>query len=220
MTELIDRLDERSTLDRIVDATASGLSGTCVLVGDAGMGKTRLLEYAVERARPFRHLVIAGVEAEADLGYGALHRLLRPVLLQRDQLPLPQRAALESAFGLEGGEPPDRFLVGLGCLRLLANVATERGLLCVIDDAQWIDRESLEALSFVARRLQADGIALLFGIRDLALAEGVLSGLPTLSVGGLPDDAALALLSSSVDLPVEPETGRRIVTSTSGCPLA
>jgi len=220
VTELVDRDEERNTLDRVVDAAASGLSGTCVLVGDAGMGKTRLLEYAIQAAQSFRHLIIAGVEAETELGYAALHRLLRPILTQRDQLPAPQRAALESAFGLKSGEPADRFLVGLGCLSLLSDVATECRLLCIIDDAQWIDRESLEALSFVARRLEADGIALLFGIRDLASVAGALDGLPTLSVGGLPDDAALTLLSSSVDLPVEPQTARHIVTSTSGCPLA
>jgi DNA-binding CsgD family transcriptional regulator len=184
------------------------------------MGKTRLLEYAIQSAQRFRHLVISGVEAEADLGYAALHRLLRPLLAQLDQLPEPQRAAIESAFGLNSGEPADRFLVGLGSLTLLATAATDRRLLCVIDDAQWIDRESLEALSFVARRLEADGIALLFGIRDLAVVAGALDGLPTLAIGGLPDDAALALLSTSVDMPVEPETARRIVASTSGCPLA
>ncbi len=220
VTEFVDRVQERAVLDRLVEATASGLSGTCVLVGDAGMGKTRLLEYAIQSAHQFRHLVISGVEAETDLGYAALHRLLRPFLTQRDQLPTPQRAALESAFGLKMGDPADRFLVGLASLSLLADVATERSLLCVVDDAQWIDRESLEALSFVARRLEADGIALLFGIRDLSSVAGALDGLPTLSVGGLPDDAALALLSSSVDLPVESETARRIVTSTGACPLA
>jgi DNA-binding CsgD family transcriptional regulator len=218
--ELLDRVDERALLDRLVDAAASGLSGTCVLVGDAGMGKTRLLEYAIQSAQHLRHLVISGVEAETDLGYAALHRLLRPFLTQRDRLPTPQRAALESAFGLKSGEPADRFLVGLASLSLLADVATERGLLCIVDDVQWIDRESLEALSFVGRRLEADGIALLFGIRDLLSVAGALDGLPTLSVGGLPDDAALALLSSSVELPVEPETARHIVTATSGCPLA
>jgi DNA-binding CsgD family transcriptional regulator len=220
MRELVDRVGERASLDDILEATASGLSGTCVLVGDAGMGKTRLLEYAMQRAQAFRHLVISGVEAEVDLAYAALHRLSRPLLAYLDQLPIPQRRAIASAFGLEGGEPPDRFLVGMGCLSLLAAAATERKLLCVIDDAQWIDRESLEALSFVARRLEADGVALLFGIRDLAMVTGALDGVPTLSVGGLPDDAAIALLASSVDMPVEPDTARRIVESTSGCPLA
>ncbi|MDX6401400.1 MAG: hypothetical protein QOF27_2006 [Gaiellaceae bacterium] len=218
--ELVGRVDERTSLDQMVAAAASGLSGTCVLVGDAGMGKTRLLEYAIQNANQFRHLVISGVEAETDLAFAALHRLLRPFLTQRHPLPDPQQAALESAFGLRKGEPADRFLVGLASLSLLADVATERKLLCVVDDAQWIDRESLEALSFVARRLEADGIALLFGIRDLSAVAGALDGLLKISIGGLPDDAALVLLSRSVGLPVEPDTARRIVTATSGCPLA
>jgi DNA-binding CsgD family transcriptional regulator len=218
--DLVDRIEERASLDQLVEAAASGLSGVCVLVGDAGMGKTRLLEYAVERAAEFQHLVVAGVEAEMDLGYAALHRLLRPFLERRDQLPPPQRAALESAFGLVAGDPADRFLVGLACLSLLAQVATERKVLCVVDDPQWLDRESLEALSFVGRRLEADGIVLLFGVRDLGAVAGALNGLPTLSVGGLPDDAAFSLLCQSVDVPVEPDTARRIVVSTSGCPLA
>jgi DNA-binding CsgD family transcriptional regulator len=220
VTTLVDRIDERGVVDQLVLAATAGLSGTCVLVGEAGMGKTALLEYAVERSEQLRHLVISGVEAETELGYGALHRLLRPFLPQRHQLPRPQRAALESAFGLESGEPADRFLVGLACLSLLADSATEQGLLCIVDDAQWLDRESLEALSFVSRRLEADGIALVFAIRDLGSAPGALDGLPTVTVAGLPDDAALALLSSRAQLPVEPDTARRLVSSTDGCPLA
>lgn len=218
--DLVGRVEERASLDRVVDAATSGLSGTCVLVGDAGMGKTRLLEYAMQSAPEFRQLLISGVEAETDLGYAALHRVLLPFLNRRDQLHDPQRTALESAFGLEVDEPADRFLVGLASLSLLADAATERRLLCIVDDAQWIDRESLQALSFVARRLEADGIAMLFGIRDLASVAGALDGLPTIVVGGLPDDAALALLTCSVQVPVDPETGRRIVAATSGCPLA
>ena len=137
-----------------------------------------------------------------------------------DQLPDPQRCALEAALGLTADTPADRFLVGLACLSLLADVGSERGLLFVIDDAQWIDRESLEALSFVARRLDADRVALLFGLRELSPVAGVLDGLPTLHVGGLPDDAALELLSASVDTPIESHTARRIVEQTGGCPLA
>jgi hypothetical protein len=161
------------------------------------MGKTALLDYVLESSsQRLRQLLIAGVEAEADLGYGARHRLLRPFLGRLDQLSVPQRAALVSAFGLEMGEPADRFLVGLACLGLLADAATDGGVPCVVDDAQWIDRESLDALGVVARRLEADGIALLFAIRDVASAGGALGGLPTLVVGGLPEDAALDLLSA------------------------
>jgi DNA-binding CsgD family transcriptional regulator len=220
VTELVDRVEERDVLDRLHDAARSGFSGVCVLVGDAGMGKTRLLEYTSQNLDEFRHVDISGVEAEADLGYAALHRLLRPFLHRSDNLPVPQRNALETAFGLKAGDPADRYLVSLACLTMLADAATEQSLLCVIDDAQWIDRESLEALSFVARRLEADRIVLLFALRDLASVAGALDGLPTLNISGLPDDAALALLSSNVDLTVEPETARRIITTTSGCPLA
>jgi DNA-binding CsgD family transcriptional regulator len=220
MTTLFDRIDERGVVDQLVQSAVSGLSGTCVFVGDAGMGKTALLEYAVENGHKLRHLVISGVEAESELGYAALHRLLLPFLRDRDQLPRPQRAALESAFGLERGEPADRFLVGLACLSLLADNAAKQRLLCIIDDAQWIDRESLEALSFVARRLEADGIALMFAIRDLGSVPGALDGLPTVTVAGLPEEAALDLLASQAQRPLEPDIARRLVSSTGGCPLA
>lgn len=217
---LLDRAEERSAIDRAIEAASSGRSKALVLVGDAGMGKTRLLEYAVESASQLRISRIAGVEAESELSFAALHRLVRPLMPQLDELPDPQRFALESAFGLSGGNPADRFLVGLACLTLLADIGSERGLLCVIDDAQWIDRESLEALTFVARRLDADQVAMLFGLRDLSLVPGVFDGLPLLSIEGLPDSAALELLSASVDTPVEPNTAHQIVQATSGCPLA
>jgi DNA-binding CsgD family transcriptional regulator len=217
---LLDRAEERAAIDRVIGEIATGLSGACVLSGDAGMGKTRLLEYAVDSAPQLRSVWISGVEAEKELGYAGLHRLLRPYLARRDQLPEPQRAALESAFGMHVGAPADRFLVGLACLSLLADVASERGLLCIVDDAQWIDRESVEALSFVARRLAADGIGLLFGVRDVDLASGVFDELPLLNISGLPDDASLELLSASIETAIDPTIARHIVLTTSGCPLA
>ncbi len=220
MTVLLDRIAERAAIDDIIKAIEGGFSRACVLVGDAGMGKTRLLQYAVESASDARTAWISGVEAERDLGYAALHRLLRPFVARVDQLPPPQRLALDAAFGLEVDAPADRFLVGLAALSLLADVASERELVCVVDDAQWIDRESLEALSFVARRLEADRIGLLFGVRDPSLVSGVLDGLPTLTVEGLPAAEALELLSASLEFAVEPETARRIVEATNGCPLA
>ena len=217
---LLDRAEERAAIDGAIEAVTSGHSRVLVLVGEAGMGKTSLLQHAVDSAPQLRSAWIVGVEAESDLGFAALHRLLRPLMPRLDRLPDPQRSALESAFGLSGGTPADRFLVGLASLTLLADVGSERGLLCVIDDAQWIDRESLEALSFVARRLDADRVALLFGVRDLSLVAGAFDGLPSLVIDGLPDDAAHELLSASVATPVEPDTARRIVAATSGCPLA
>ena len=217
---ILDRTDERAEIENTVQALGSGRSSVLVLAGEAGMGKTTLLRYAVECASDFRCSWIAGVEAESDLGYAALHRLMRPLLPQSDQLPAPQRSALESAFGLRADATADRFLVGLACLNLLADFGSEQGLLCVVDDAQWVDRESLEALTFVARQLDADRVALLFGVREPCPASSALEGLPTLRIDGLPDDAALELLSESVDTPVDHDTARRIVGVTSGCPLA
>jgi DNA-binding CsgD family transcriptional regulator len=217
---LLDRADERAAIDRLVTAVADGLSGVCVLTGEAGMGKTRLLEYAVEAAPRLTRFSLMGVETERELGYAGLHRLLRPLLARSENLPDRQRAALESAFGLRTEAPADRFLVGLATLSLLADAAEEHGLLCVVDDAQWVDRESLEALSFVARRLEADRIALLFAVRDLAMVPGIFERLPTLHVGGLPEDASLELLSASAQGPIDGEVARRVVVTTSGCPLA
>ena len=217
---MLDRVEERAAIDRLVNAVGDGLSGVYVFTGDAGMGKTRLLEYALDVPPRLSGFWLAGVETERELGYAGLHRLLRPLLVRRERLPEPQCAALESAFGLRAEAPADRFLVGLATLSLLADAAEEGGLLCVVDDAQWVDRESLEALSFVARRLEADRIALLFAVRELEMVAGVFDGLPTLHVGGLPEDASLDLLSASAQRPIDTEVARRVVVTTSGCPLA
>jgi DNA-binding CsgD family transcriptional regulator len=217
---LLDRTEERAAIDDAIEAVSSGHSRVLVFAGDAGMGKTSLLKYAVDSASQFRIAWIAGVEAESDLGFAALHRLIRLLTPRLDHLPDPQRRALEAAFGESDGVPADRFLLGLACLNLLADLGAEHGLLCVLDDAQWIDRESLEALSFVARRVDADPVALLFGVRELSQAGGTLDGLPIMYVGGLPDDAAFELLSASLDTQVAPDTGRSIIGETGGCPLA
>jgi DNA-binding CsgD family transcriptional regulator len=184
------------------------------------MGKTRLLQYAVESAPQMRCIWVTGVEVERSLAYAGLHRLLRPFLPSRENLPRPQRDALGSVFGTHDGAPADRFLVGLACLTLLADVATEGGLLCLIDDAQWLDQESLEALAFVGRRLSADRIALLLAVRQAEMAPEIFDDVPTLDITGLPEDAALELLATSVDVLVEADIARRIATETNGCPLA
>ena len=144
-TPLLDREHERKLLEDLVSAVQEGLGRAVVLYGEAGMGKTRLLEHVVASAPDLRSVSITGVEAERDLGFAGLHRLLRPFLGRRSRLPQPQRDALGSAFGLQLDTPADRFLVGLACLTLLADVAAEQGLVCVIDDAQWMDEESLGA---------------------------------------------------------------------------
>jgi len=219
-TILLDRVTERKIVEELVSAVEEGYGRALVLHGDAGMGKTRLLEHALELVPNLRTVWISGVEAERDLGFAALHRLLRPFLARRSLLPIAQRDALGSAFGLQLDSPADRFMVGLACLTLLADVATERRLICVVDDAQWIDEESLAVLAFVARRLSADGMGLLFGIRDSDSPPGALIGLPAIPIGGLPEDAALELLSTHAGTEVDAELARRIVTETSGCPLA
>jgi len=161
-----------------------------VIVGEPGIGKTRLLRYAAQAAGGLRTLSVAGVESEVRLGFAALHRMLVPYLDRIPGLPAPQRDALGSAFGLADGPPADRFLVGLGVLALFADVAAEEPLIWLVDDAQWLDRESLEALGFVARRLYADSVGLLFSVREGPGGPAALDGLPTRRLGGLEPAAA------------------------------
>ena len=216
---LLDRSDERAALDRVVGTASNGLSGSLVLHGEVGMGKTALLDYAGEVA-PMQVIRIAGIEAEQDFSFAALHRLLQPSLDRIDRLPGPQRDGLSSAFGLASRSPADPFLIGLATLTLLADAAAERGLLCIVDDSQWIDLESLQAMTFAARRLQADGIALLFGLRTTAEISLDFAGLPALEISGLPKAAAHELLSTVVEGPLDSRVAQNIVEQTSGCPLA
>jgi DNA-binding CsgD family transcriptional regulator len=218
---VLGRADECGAIDGVLDAARAGLSGALVLQGDAGMGKTTLLEYAVSAAAGLRVLRLAGIESESEFGYAALHRLLSDSLDEADALPARQHDALSAAFGLVAAEPADRFIVGLAALSLLARIAVRQPLLCIIDDAQWLDRESLDTLAFVGRRLHADGIALLFAVRRASTSkEPPLDGLPTLGVEGLPDDAALALLDTVVDHYIDRRVARDLVAATRGCPLA
>jgi predicted ATPase len=152
---LLDRLDERAQIDHVLASAAEGMSAVVVLRGEAGTGKSALLDYAVESATDLGVVRITGIESEAELGFAALHQLLVPYLGDLESLPGPLRQALATAFGIREGGPPDRFLVGLASLTLLSAAATARPLLCVIDDAQWLDQESAEVLAFIARRLYA-----------------------------------------------------------------
>ena len=215
----LDRIGERGVLDSLLDSASKGTSGALVVYGEAGMGKSALLEYAASSTE-LQVAHISGVETERSFGFAALQRLLLPFVHQVDLIPKPQRMALQSAFGLIEGGPPDRFMVALGALTLLSVESSKVGLLCVIDDAQWIDMESLQALAFVARRLQAEGIALLFGHRTTLDIPGELAGIPALEVTGLPNDAAKELLRIVADQPVSEQIAERIATETSGCPLA
>jgi DNA-binding CsgD family transcriptional regulator len=217
---LLDRLDERAVLEGVIDSARGGISGALVLRGEAGMGKTLLLDHAVSLAHDLRLVRLSGIEAESAFGFAALHRFLLPFLESLKDLPPPQRDALSSAFGQSTQAPADLFLVGLATLTLLADSATPLGLLCVVDDAQWVDQESLQVLAFVGRRLSADGIALIFGIRTSEAVLPLLAGLPVMEIGGLPEGAALELLSHAVPTPLDAHLARRIVTETSGCPMA
>src|SRR5215510_8688015 len=163
---LLDRHAERAVLDKLLDAARGGRSGVLVVRGEPGVGKTALLEYATQSAAGLRNARVAGVESAMELAFAALHQLCGPMLDGLERLPDPQRDALGVAFGLRAGEAPNRFLVGLAALNLLAEVAGERPLLCVIDDAQWLDRASAQALAFVARRLLVEPVAVLVAARE------------------------------------------------------
>ena len=189
-----------------------------MLCGEPGVGKTALLEEAVQAASGFLVARASGVEAEMELPFAALQMLCAPMLDRVDHLPEPQRAAVGTAFGVSSGSAPEQLLVGLAVLSLLADGSREQPVLCVIDDAQWLDRSSVQPLAFVARRLLADPVAVLFATRKRASPE--LAGLPELSLQGLADDAARALLSSVIDRPLDDRTRDRLVTETHGNPLA
>src|SRR5215475_13538692 len=194
---MLDRLAERAALAQLLEAVRAGESGVLVMRGEPGVGKTALLDDGIEAAADLRIARVAGVESEMELAYAGLHQLCAPMLDRLERLPGPQRDALGVAFGLRAGEAPDRFLVGLAALSLLSEVAEKQPLLCVIDDAQWLDRASVQALGFVARRL-----------------------LPELVVEGLRDGDARELLGSVVKGPLDEQVRDRIVAETRGNPLA
>jgi DNA-binding CsgD family transcriptional regulator len=213
------REEECAALDVLLDAARSGESRTVVLRGEAGVGKTALLDYAIGSAQDFRVLRSVGVESEMELVFVSLHQLCAPILDRRGSLPGPQREALEVVFGLDSGPAPDRFLVGLATLSLLAEIANEQPLLCVIDDAQWLDSASALAFALVARRLLAEPIGLLFAAREL-IDVRELVGLPELMVGGLSEDNARMLLDSALPGRLDERVRDRIVAEARGNPLA
>jgi DNA-binding CsgD family transcriptional regulator len=211
------RDSECALLDDVIAALRAGESRTLLIHGEAGIGKTALLNYAVESAADMRVLQAAGVESEMELAFASLHQLCAPLLEAVEQLPPPQRGALEVAFGRTAGPAPDRFLVGLAVLTLLSGAAEERPLLCVVDDAQWLDEVSAKTLAFIARRLLAEPVGLLVAARTLA---GDLRGLPELEVLGLRNADARALLRSGVMFRLDERIRDRIVAETRGNPLA
>ena len=214
---LTNRRGECAVLDQLVNAVRAGGSRVLVVRGEPGVGKSVLLDYLAEGASGCRVARAAGVESEMELAFAGLHQLLSPVLDLLDQLPVPQREALRTAFGLSAGPAPDRFLVGLAVLGLLSNAAAERPLICVVDDEQWLDRASVQALGFVARRLAAEPVGLVFAAR---MAGAELAGLPELAVDGLGEEDARALLDSALTGPLDARVRDLIVAETRGNPLA
>jgi DNA-binding CsgD family transcriptional regulator len=215
---LLGRTAECAVLDRLVTAALDGRSGVLVLSGEPGVGKTALLNYVAERASGCRVLRTAGVEAENELAFAGLHQLCVPLLGRLDRLPSPQAAALATAFALDIGDPPGRFLVGLAVLSLLADLAEEKPVVCIVDDAHWLDQVSAQTLAFVARRLLAERVALVFVVREGSTHE--LDGLEELVVPGLTDVDARALLNSILTGPVDEQVRARIVAEARGNPLA
>src|SRR5215207_3935880 len=208
---------ECTLLDGLIAATRQGESQSLALRGEAGIGKTALLEYLIESASGLTVARAAGVESEMELAFASLHQLCAPMLDRRERLPAPQRQALEIVFGLSAGPPPDRFLVGLAALSLFAEVADQRALLCVVDDAQWLDQASALTLAFVARRLLAESVGIVFAARERGEA---LQHLPGLEVHGVRNGDARKLLSSAVRFRLDERVRDRIVAETRGNPLA
>jgi DNA-binding CsgD family transcriptional regulator len=214
---LVDRDGERGVLDHLINAVRAGGSRVLVVRGEPGVGKSALLDYLAGHAATCRVVRATGVESEMELAFAGLHQLLTPVLDRVDRLPVPQREALRTAFGLSAGLTPDRFLVGLAVLALMSEVAEGRPLICLVDDEQWLDRASVQALGFVARRLAADPVGLVFAVR---VPGTELAGLPELVVGGLREEDARALLDSVLAGRVDARVRDLIVAETRGNPLA
>src|SRR3954452_15622665 len=216
---LVGRRDECARLTGLLTAAKAGRSQVLVLRGEAGIGKTALLEFLGDRATGCELATAAGVESEMELAFAGLHQLCSRYLDRLDRLPAPQCDALATAFGLRSGTAPDRFLVGLAVLTLLSDVADDRPLVCLVDDAQWLDQASAQTLHFVARRLTAEPVAMVFAARGSG-SWNELAGLPALHVRGLPPADAGALLRSVVPGALDPLLRSCIVAECQGNPLA
>jgi DNA-binding CsgD family transcriptional regulator len=212
-----DRRDECALLDRLFEGARAGRSGALVVRGEAGIGKTVLLKHAIESASDLQVAHAVGVESEMELAFAASHQLCSPLLDRLDRLPGPQRDALAVTFGLSEGAVPDRFFVGLAVLSLLSEVAGDRPLVCVVDDAQWLDRASAQVLAFVARRLLAESVVMIFAVREPAEE---LQGLPEMVVEGLLEGDASKLLSSLIRGSLDDRVCEQVVAETRGNPLA
>ncbi|MCW2984376.1 MAG: LuxR family transcriptional regulator, partial [Conexibacter sp.] len=211
------RRDERALLAEVLDNARAGRSGALILRGQAGIGKTALLEHAIRSTPDFALLQAAGVESEMELPFAALHQLGAPIDDVLDRLPAAQREALEITFGVRAGAAPDRFLVALATLSLFSEAAQDRPLLCVIDDAHWLDRASAQVLGFVARRLRAEPVVLLLAARE---TPDAFADVPELLVEGLDDGEARKLLASVIAGRLDDRVADQLVAEARGNPLA
>jgi DNA-binding CsgD family transcriptional regulator len=216
---LLGRRRECDVLEGLLEDVRAGRSRALVLRGEEGVGRTALLDHLCRRAAGCRVARVVGVESEMELAFAGLHQLCAPMLPRLDDLPGPQRDALATAFGLGAGPPPDRFLLGLAVLGLLADAAAGRPLVCLIDDAQWLDRATVQALAFVARRLAAESVAMVFAVRDPDDGDE-FRGLPELVLHGLGGDDARALLDGAIQGRLDARVRDRILAETRGNPLA
>ena len=219
MDDLLGRRDECASLDRLVADVLAGSSRVLVLRGEAGVGKSALLGYLSGQVTGWQVASAVGVESEMDLAYSGLHQLCAPLLDHLGELPVPQRDALATVFGLSTGPAPDRFLVGLAALTLVAQAAEQQPLACIVDDAQWLDGASAQLLGFVARRLLAERVALVCAART-GIGDGVLAGLPALEIRGLSDSDARSLLLGHVHGPIDAAVTDQIIAESHGNPLA
>ena len=216
-SKLHGRRDARTTLEGLLDGARAGHSGVLVLRGEPGIGKSVLLDYAAGSAQDMRVLRVVGAESEKDLPYSAVQQMCAPIQDRLERLPRPQEDALRTTFGLAEGPAPDRLLVGLGLLSLLSEAADQRPLLCLIDDAQWLDHASAQMLAFVARRCLAEPIVLLFATRT---PTDEIAGLPELALEGLPEAEARALLASVITGKLDDRVVDQVVAEAHGNPLA
>ncbi|RZU20383.1 regulatory LuxR family protein [Kribbella rubisoli] len=215
--ELTGRDAECDSLDQLIAAVCSGESRALVLSGEAGVGKTALMDYLAARAHRGQVVRVSGVESEMELAFAALHQVCAPAFDLLDRLPAPQAEALRTVFGICAGPPPDMFLIGLGVLSLLAEAAVEQPLLCLIDDQQWLDRCSAQILSFVARRLGTESLGLVFATRQVG---PILQRLPEYQIGGLRDADARSLLDAVLTSPIDAQVRDQLVAEAHGNPLA
>lgn len=214
---VIGRREQCAVLDQLVEDVCSGKSRTLVIHGEPGVGKSALLDFLAERAANCWVRRVGGVESEMELAFAGLHQLCGTILEHLEKLPEPQRDALRTVFGITGGPAPDRFLIGLGVLSLLAEAAAHQPLICLIDDQQWLDQASAQVLAFVARRLLAESVGLVFAAR---VPSRDLADLPELMISGLPDPDARALLETAITGPLDARVRDQIIAETQGNPLA